>query len=279
MDLDPLPEQEALDAWARQATRGLIETFPVDSTGSVLLLASAVVAEVSWSDELTITDDDRLEVRDGLLAVVDTAAAGRVAVVIPATADDVDVISVIAAPDVTEAAVWAAVDEIIAWQLADTLTEHRVPAADLTDGHAWRVVETVEELSDEQPDEIWEAVVPAWTLQSRTDLTGAPGVRAIAGTIAPLIEPAGPYSAKCIQDATATYKHTGFSAAAITVLDFGPTGAPLWETRTVHRVALLFDRPHAVVAVARGEDWEGIPVIHAWVDGRTQPEVFDLWGR
>jgi hypothetical protein len=35
--------------------------------------------------------------------------------------------------------------------------------------------------------------------------------------------------------------------------------------RTIRRVELTFDRPHAVIAIARGGPWEGVPVFNAWV--------------
>jgi hypothetical protein len=41
--------------------------------------------------------------------------------------------------------------------------------------------------------------------------------------------------------------------------------------RKVRHVSLSFDRPHAVVALARGGNWEGVPLVHAWVDGESDP--------
>lgn len=43
-------------------------------------------------------------------------------------------------------------------------------------------------------------------------------------------------------------------------------------------MTLSFDRPHAVVALARGGAWEGVPVVHAWVDGRSDPALLPQWG-
>ena len=43
------------------------------------------------------------------------------------------------------------------------------------------------------------------------------------------------------------------------------TGAPEFVERTISRVDLTFDRPHAVIAIARGGPWEGVPVFNAWV--------------
>jgi hypothetical protein len=40
--------------------------------------------------------------------------------------------------------------------------------------------------------------------------------------------------------------------------------------RTARGVDLTFDRPHAVVALARGGAWAGVPLVHAWVDGESE---------
>jgi hypothetical protein len=39
----------------------------------------------------------------------------------------------------------------------------------------------------------------------------------------------------------------------------------MFVERTIRRVELMFDRPHAVIAIARGGPWEGVPVFNAWV--------------
>ncbi|OBF98657.1 hypothetical protein A5790_02685 [Mycobacterium sp. 852002-51152_SCH6134967] len=71
-------------------------------------------------------------------------------------------------------------------------------------------------------------------------------------------------SLECVQGPTAAYNEYGFEAAAITALAMA-TGAPQLVERTIHRVEVTFDRPHAVVAVARGGAWEGVPLLHCWV--------------
>ncbi|MGV1004884.1 MAG: hypothetical protein ACOYEV_08985 [Candidatus Nanopelagicales bacterium] len=43
------------------------------------------------------------------------------------------------------------------------------------------------------------------------------------------------------------------------------TGAFHFVERTIRRVEITFDRPHAVIAIARGGPWEGVPVFNAWV--------------
>ena len=114
--LDPLPDQDGLDAWARTSTRGRIDTFPVTVTSdTVLLLASALVAETRWTESLEIADDRLVVDERGLVAVVDTEAAGLVAVAVPPGPGDLDVISVIAEDELPQAWVWAAADEVAGW--------------------------------------------------------------------------------------------------------------------------------------------------------------------
>ncbi|ULE34040.1 hypothetical protein [Mycobacterium sp. IDR2000157661] len=67
-----------------------------------------------------------------------------------------------------------------------------------------------------------------------------------------------------MQAATTAHDENGFEAAAVTALVM-TTGAPQFVERTIHRVEVTFDRPHAVVVVARGGPWEGMPLFHCWV--------------
>jgi hypothetical protein len=112
-------------------------------------------------------------------------------------------------------------------------------------------------------DTLWRSHLPRWSGDTVSALTGAPGVAEIVAALceaAPAL--AGPFA--CIQTATASYDESGFTAAAITALDI-VTGALDFVERTIRRVELMFDRPHAVVAIARGGPWEGVPVFNAWV--------------
>ena len=42
-------------------------------------------------------------------------------------------------------------------------------------------------------------------------------------------------------------------------------GAPRAVERTIRRIEITFDQPHAVVAIASGGAWERMPLFHAWV--------------
>jgi hypothetical protein len=270
VSLEALPAQDVLDRWAAERTRGLIRTFPVTVTpATLLILASALVAQVEWTQELGEDDDGWLVLDGGLQALVHTEAAGVVAVARPLTEDGVDVVSVIAAHDVPPPAVWQAVDEIVAMLNTGTMSDRMTPEPITDDGHAWEVraeTRSFQEADDPGPDvQIWRSRLPRWkAAEPGIELTDAPGVKEVAAALVPE-RPERDVQMTCVQSAVASYDQVGFSAAAVTAM-FLATGAPSWLERSVRLVQLRFDRPHAVVAIARGGAWEGIPIFHAWVD-------------
>ena len=100
--IEMMPDQAGFDRWAADHTRGLIKNFPIGiGPQTLLVVATALVLQPRWTEELDTDDNGMLVLRDGLQAVVDTRAAGRVAVAKPFSADGVDVISVIAAQEVS----------------------------------------------------------------------------------------------------------------------------------------------------------------------------------
>lgn len=148
-----------------------------------------------------------------------------------------------------------------------SLWSGELPDGSSAGGHAWTVCEITETFeahdAPDQYDDSWRSHLPRWSASTDTELTEAPGVTDLTTslvTIAP--ELAGPM--KCVQVATAAYDAEGFEAVAVTAVAIA-TGAPQFVERTVNRVDVTFDRPHAVVAVARGGAWEGVPVFHCWV--------------
>ncbi|GAA4389104.1 hypothetical protein [Tsukamurella soli] len=266
LSVSPLPDQETLDDWTREHTRGLIRGFPTAVTPDVLaVIASAVIAKPRWVDELAVDADGMLELTDGLQAIVNTTAAGTVAVAKPFSADGVDVLSVIAGPDITPDHVWRAVDEVVAGLDSGRLWpgDQRAPGSGTagwgTDGHAWTVTSGYERVERDTPDTLWVSRLPRWRAESGRDLASAPGVAAAARALVPETD-----APRCVQAAAARYDARGFEAAAVTSLAC-PTGVPEFHHRRVTRYAVTFDRPHAVIAVARGGVWEGVPLFNAWV--------------
>lgn len=266
--LEAMPDQAGLDRWASDHTRGLINEFPIAvSPETMLIVATALVLQPRWAKELWTDDDGMLVLNDGLQTIVDTQAAGRVAVAKPFSEDGVDVISVIAAPDVSPQDVWRAVDEVVDKLNQGALWNGGLRGGELIDGHSWKVRKVTESfIKRDAPDDfdiVWRSHLPKWSGDTVSALSGAPGVAEIVAALseaAPAL--AGPF--ECIQAATAAYDESGFTAAAITALAV-LTGAPHFVERTIRRVELMFDRPHAVIAIARGGPWEGVPVFNAWV--------------
>ena len=270
IDLEGLPSQADLDRWAATETRGLIARFPLEVTPeTMLLLASALVLTPKWLAELAVDDDGMLllEHGDGLQAIVATRAAGLVAVAKPFTEDGIDVISVIAAPDVGAPDVWAAVDEVVQQLNSGDLWNHDTPGEYLTDGHAWRVADRVRTYVDADAPadgaQRWLSRLPVWSADATHDLLDAPGVAEITAPVAARLPEES--DIRCVQAATAKYDENGFSAAAVTAMGFRATGMPHFVDRTVRQVEVTYDRPHAVIAIARGGLWEGVPLFHAWV--------------
>ena len=78
-------------------------------------------------------------------------------------------------------------------------------------------------------------------------------------------------AAACLQTVRAEYDADGFRAAAVTAMD-RVGSAPNFNRVEVERVDLDFQGPHAVVAVARGGAWEGVPLVSAWVGGENRTD-------
>jgi hypothetical protein len=265
---DALPDQAGLDRWAAEHTRGLIERFPLEiDPATLLVFATALVLQPCWTTELGVDDDGLLVLDGGLQTLVDTQAAGCVAVAKPFSEDGVDVISVIAAPEISPPDVWRAVDEVVAKLDKGELWHGEHPGRELTDGHSWSVTETTETFDEwEAPndsDDHWRSHLPHWSGDAVTELTAAPGVAELAASLTEVApELAGPTA--CVQAATAAYDRYGFTAASVTAFAMA-LGLPSFVERTIRRIDITFDRPHAVVAIARGGAWESVPLFHAWV--------------
>ncbi|MFI6069671.1 hypothetical protein ACIA47_31030 [Micromonospora sp. NPDC051227] len=292
-----LPDQAGLDAWAREHTLGLIETFPLRVGPDVVLaLASAFATRVSWATPFDVTDARALgagspwagRLRQALrspsqghrCAIVSTAQAGDVVVhAAPAqTADGAGlvVLSVAAAPQVPPTQVLA-----VAYDLSAGAADGAQPAGsrslfDLPLGETplWTLTEErVRTQARDGREERHTAVLPCWSTRSDHDLTApALGFPAVAATLATAMAlPVERFEAR--QTAVARFDRYGFEAAAVTAM-FGLTSLP---PEGVARIAeLRFGHPYAVVAVATdaGADgvtgpWHGVPVFSAWV---AEPE-------
>ncbi|TQL67677.1 hypothetical protein FB381_1559 [Nocardioides albertanoniae] len=262
--LESLPDQASLDAWAEENTRGLITKFPLQIDAQTLLvLASALVVSPRWSEPLEHDDDGRLLLERGFQAVVETEAAGPVAVACPPSDDAIAVYSVIADPAVAAEDVWRASEEVVRRFDANEVRNHAFDVPGAGDGHAWTVREVT--TTGPAPSERWRSHLPEWKAESDHDLANAPGVAQIAaGVESAVVGDVDETETVCVQKAVASYDREGFEAAAVTAM-MTRAAAAVPQERTVREIDLRFDRPHAVVAVARGGAWEGIPLFHSWV--------------
>ncbi|MGK5739888.1 hypothetical protein [Micromonospora sp. URMC 103] len=293
----PLPGQAALDAWARERTLGLVETFPLTvQPETVLILATALATRVSWADPFQVASGRELgpgsawagRLRRVLRTpwhghtcwIASTARAGDVAVhAAPARAEVAGgreagmlVVSVAAAPDVPPADVLAAAHEVATDATRSPLdaSAARRSLYDLPLGATplWTLQEEPTRTYGGR-EERFTAVLPCWSAESRHDLTaGAFGFGAAARALGELMGmPELRYEAA--QAATARYGRYGFEAAAVTAFA-AATGLP---PEGVARIAeLRFGHPYAVVAVATDTrdgapagPWHGLPVYSAWV--------------
>ncbi|WP_435149353.1 hypothetical protein [Micromonospora aurantiaca (nom. illeg.)] len=287
----PLPDQAALDAWARERTGGLIDRFPVDvAPDTLLILASALATRVSWADPFDTAPGTELgagSAWSGRLNrvlrtppvghrcwVAATDRAGDVAVhAVPArTGDDgagMLVVSVAAAPEVPATDVLAAAQELAS---AAALVPDSMPGCrslfDLPLGETplWALrEEPTRTYAADGREERATAVLPCWSARSRHDLT-APGFGfdAAARALGERLGLAGPEFAAA-QSAVARFGRYGFEAAAVTA--FGRATA--LPPEGIARVAeLRFGHPYAVVAVTTdpaGGPWHALPVYSAWV--------------
>ncbi|MFG3557024.1 hypothetical protein ACGGAQ_21825 [Micromonospora sp. NPDC047557] len=296
-EVGTLPDQAGLDAWAREHTDGLIETFPLKVHPDVVFaLASALATRISWAQPFEVTDARALgpasawarDLRRALRspdhghqgAIVTTERAGDV-IVHAARAQATDgaglvVLSVAAAPHVPPTDVLAAAYDLSAGAADGAQPAGRRSLFDLPLGEAplWTLhEERVRTRARDGREERHSAVLPCWSARSEHDLTAEPlgfpaATAALAGALA---QPVQGFEAR--QVAMARYGRYGFEAAAVTGM-FGTVSLP---PEGVARTAeLRFGHPYAVVAVATDSradgvtgPWHGVPVFSAWV---TEPD-------
>jgi hypothetical protein len=277
----------------------LIKQFPLPiDADTLLVLASALAAKISWVVPFHLTDAATLALPRGpgfdrlrtLLQDPGTARrqavvaspAGPLAVHAAQSGDgDLVVVSVLAGPDVPAGEVLAHAHPIA----QAIVIGAPVPAYSLFDlplgaGPAWTISEEATRvLAPDGREERYATVLPAWSATSDHDLTAAPelGFAAAADVLSALLppEPRGhAFAAK--QVARARYTRTGFEAAAVTAMAQRAGAAmPQFRDGVVRTARLEFTRPFAAVAVAANgwadtpTPWAGLPVFSAWI---TRPD-------
>jgi hypothetical protein len=295
---EPLTDQAALDAWAREHSLGLIDRFPIELREDLLLvLASALATRVRWRQLFDLVPAGELgsgsfagvvtqalrSVRGHDVRLVRTSAAGLVGAHVAASGDGLAVVSVLGAPDADPAAVLAAAHEVAAglsdaW-IGEPVSLFDVPAGK---GEVGEIVEDTVTLTGPARVERGDAVLPSWHARTQLDLLTGPtadGFAAAGEALAGLLPPQRT-ELEARQVAVASYSREGFEAAAITAVGVRTLAAR--EPREVLRrtLYLRFGRPYAAVAVAVpppsptaaaiDEAWFGLPVFSAWVAEPTE---------
>ncbi|MFG1881599.1 hypothetical protein [Micromonospora sp. NPDC049102] len=291
-EVGTFPDQAGLDAWAREHTDGLIETFPLKvSPDVVFALASALATRISWTEPFDVADARVLgpdsswtDLRQVLRspghghrgAIVATERSGDVIVhVARAQASEgagLVVLSVAAERHVPAADVLATAYRLSAGAADGAQPAGRRSLFDLPLGETplWTLrEERVRTRARDGREERHQAVLPCWSARSDHDLTAESlGFPAAATTLSrALDQPVQGFEAR--QVAMARYGRYGFEAAAVTGM-FGTVSLP---PEGVARTAeLRFGHPYAVVAVATDSradgtsgPWHGVPVFSAWV--------------
>lgn len=273
----PVPTQAQADAWARETTLGLVESFPLDmAAGYVVVLASALATRITWRHPFDLVDaaQRRSSWRHRVTTVLRTPRHGHHAAIVEqevgdlavhhASADGLAVTSVIGDPDLAAVDVLAAAHDIA----TGPMQPRSLFDLPVGDGPSW----TITESDGDHHSETVTALLPAWSARSRHDLT-LPGLGFdnAAQVLMDLFPPGGSWDAG--QAAMARYHHCGFEAAAVTGLAVALSAHRPRPGRRRDAV-LRFDRPYAVVATAAGGDWHGLPVFSAWVSEPDEPTQY-----
>lgn len=304
-----VPDQAGADAWVREATRDLIAAFPGRLDSDVAgVVATALATKVTWEAAFDTAAPADLGGQfasgaSGALAtpraghevfLADTTAAGLVAVHRARSVDGLDVVSVIAHPDVPAPQVHTAAGQV-AGMLAGwsgEATRRSVFDVPVGSGHAWTLTERTRMRDGGARGHDATAVLPVWSASGRHDLSAAAGAGPLTGVLDSFLVPAyRPAQTSIEQVAVASYTATGFDAAALTYAVFAGCAMPQLAPAPWRELRVAFNRPYAVVAVARtevlrvrehaggagslvtgsvwqesvGAQWAGVPVFSAWV--------------
>ncbi|MFC4337976.1 serpin family protein [Salininema proteolyticum] len=273
---DPRADQDRLDAWAAEQTRGLIEEIPLDmSQKPDLVLASALTVLLEWRQAFTprptLIDSGPWTSPEPWQGLTLTAGAADLRYTDGLTKwtargkEDVDVVLAIGSPEVS--------DQYVLSETVRTAADADwgSPAAGLAVGDSGPGF-TVEEAPGPAPGEDGEAAVStvAFDLKERLDLledADVLGLRTASdrdrADFSRLSAAPGCYVGQAKQDSVATFSATGFEAASVTAVGMLRMAAVAPPKGTHARVELAFDRPFAYAAVHRPS---GAVLLAGWVD-------------
>ncbi|WP_033220044.1 serpin family protein [Kitasatospora phosalacinea] len=273
---DEAEDRAALDGWVRERTGGLVDRMPVELSGALLVLASALTVRTEWAKpfrpsrsraaegpwarrrftRLTASGPELYE----RIAVAETSA-GPVTEVRVVGGGEVDVHLVLGAEAAEPGAVVAAGFELLSG------AARRMPVAGLSDGEAWPGLE-LESVESSAPRDSGVLETVAFRVRAEHDLlarAGLFGLGAAAGPGGhfPGISRGTPLRVCAAeQAAVAEFTATGFEASAVTVVEMtrSMVGGPArFRSR---RATARFDRPFGFLAVHRPT---GLVLVAGWV--------------
>lgn len=275
--METLTDQAALDRWATQKTRGLIDKFPLDiTTDTLLVLASALTARVRWQ-----TPFEGYARQEGGKWSQDPAPPNQQQ--LSRTTHDLAIAAVLD-DTVTRVVVEGDGDldvhlllgdrqspaDVLAAGLRELAGETAVrPAADLPKGPGF----TFSQIRSEDHDDIVRLELPSFEIRARhnlmehADLFGLSSLTDPVTSHLPLLSPIPLYVSDGAQSVLARFFAEGFEAAAVTAFDVAATGAPDWRY-DVTLMRIMFDRPFGFLAVHR---FSRLAVVAGWVSSPFGP--------
>jgi serine protease inhibitor len=252
-----LVSQEALDAWARERTDGLIEQMPVQLGPQVrLLLATALLLRTTWRAPFReIGHDGRTLLNRSTGGVEDVAVhSGGTTVVSVRGEQDVDVFLAIGAADAAPADVLTALltGEVTATGDDLLARSDATPAPALTvrtvTGHAPRT----------------ELTLPAFEVRRTHDLLRHADVFGLRSAAAdggfPRLSAQPLRVDQAAQQVLARFFATGFEAAAVTSV--GMRASAMSRPGQTRVVTVRLDRPFGFAALHRPTE---VPVVAGWI--------------
>ncbi|MGY5129179.1 serpin family protein [Streptomyces nigrescens] len=272
---DTTADQDALDAWARRHTDGLIERMPVRLTPDTLLvLASALLVRTTWTEPF---DEFPARMAEG-------PWAGRELRVLSRSGPDVEQVRVHGTPDGPLTAVRVSGDNGLDVHLllgepdlpGGEVLHHGVAAlggsyptvsgAALTEGAGPGLRVTTVPSYDGVP--LVQLTAPRFTVDAEHDLleqadlfgltTASDASRGHFPGMSD--QPLAVSAAR--QTATATFGALGFRAAAVTVMPVAAGSVPPPPPYQALRISARFDRPFGFLAVHRAS---GLVLVAGWV--------------
>ncbi|GAA2094513.1 hypothetical protein GCM10009759_22080 [Kitasatospora saccharophila] len=273
---DEAKDRAALDGWARERTGGLVERIPVELSGALLVLASALTVRTKWAKpfraDRSMTDLGPWAWREYTrltasgpelyerIAVARTSA-GPVVEVRVVGDGEVDVHLVLGPEAAGPGAVVAAGFELLSG------AARRTPVADLPDGAAWPglELESVESSARRNSGTLQTVafrVRAEHDLLAHADLFGL-GTAAGPGHHFPGISRSVPLVVGGAgQAAVAEFSAKGFEAGAVTAVALTRSASSgLFRFRS-RRATARFNRPFAFLAVHRPT---GLVLVAGWV--------------